>query len=181
MCATIGHDGNDYGNMGRYQMTPLDIKTEQEWQEILSRFSADVGMTACLTDDAGGQLFCSGDRYPLCASVREDKEALTFICAQTNTAMLAVVKKRLKPEVDLCEAGLLRLVVPLVRDETLIGQITACGLAPDDDEPDSFLVSKQLGISEEEVAKLAESTPEGSEKDLEHIGARLFDELHPSQ
>ncbi len=161
-------------------MTPLDIKTEEEWKEIVSRFADDVGMTACLTDESGGQLFCCGDRFPLCATVREDKEALTFICAQTNTAMLAVVKKRLQPEVDLCEAGLLRVVVPLVRDDTLIGQITACGLAPDDDEPDSFLVSKQLGISEEKVEELAKSTPEGSEEKLEQMGARLFDELHPS-
>ncbi|MFC1834510.1 PocR ligand-binding domain-containing protein [Thermodesulfobacteriota bacterium] len=160
-------------------MTPLDIKSEEEWKEIVDRFAGDVKMTACLTDESGNQLFCCGDRFPLCASVRGDKEALTFICAQTNTAMLAVVGKRLQPEVDLCEAGLIRIVVPIVRNDTLIGQVTACGLASHDDEPDAFLVSKQLDISEEKVAGLAKSTPFGSEEELAQIGARLFDELNP--
>jgi ligand-binding sensor protein len=158
-------------------MTPLDLKSEDEWKEILDRFSTEVNMTACLTDDVGKQLFCSGDRFPLCASVRDDKDALTFICAQTNTAMLAVVKKRLQPEVDCCEAGLLRLVVPIVQNNELIGQVTACGLATEDDETDTFLVAKQLGIPEAEVAELAKSTPAGSEEKLKQSGARLFEEL----
>lgn len=160
-------------------MTPLDVKSKDEWTEILNRFSAQVNMTACLTDESGSQLFCSGERYPLCSSVREHKDALTFICAQTNTAMLAVVKKRLQPEVDLCEAGLVRLVVPIVRNNELIGQVTACGLAAEDDELDTLLVSKQLGMPEAEVADLAKSTPVGSEEELKQMGARLFDELHP--
>lgn len=160
-------------------MTPFDLKSKDEWKEILNRFSTEVNMTACLTDESGSQLFCSGDRYPLCSSVREDKDALTFICAQTNTAMLAVVKKRLQPEVDLCEAGLLRLVVPIISNNELIGQVTACGLAAEDDELDTFLVSKQLGITEAKVADMAKSTPVASEEELKQIAARLFDELHP--
>ncbi len=51
-------------------------------------------------------------------------------------------------------------------------------MAFEDEEMESFLVSKQLGISEEEAEKLAESTPFGSETDLEKIGGRLFEELN---
>ncbi len=159
-------------------MTPLDLKTKEEWEEILDRFAKDAKMTACLTDDTGKQLICASERFPLCKAIRENHDALTFICSQTNTAMLAVLKQTLRPEIDACEAGLIRVAIPIFRDGSLIGQVTACGLGSNDEELDSFLVSKQMGIPEEEVLKLAGSTPMGSEADLRHASSRLFDELN---
>lgn len=158
-------------------MTPLDLKTKEEWQEILDRFATETKMTAALTDNTGKQLISMEGRYPLCAAVRQNEKALTFICSQTNTAMLAVVAKTLRPEFDLCEAGLIRVVVPIVKDGSLVGQVTACGLASDEEEPNSFLVSKELGISEEKAIELAQSTPLGSEEELQEKCARLSDEL----
>jgi ligand-binding sensor protein len=160
-------------------MTPFDLKTEDQWDEILSRFARQIGMTACLTDETGSVPRCQGDRFPLCAAVRESQAATTFICSQTNTAMLAVVTKTLEPEIDLCEAGLIRLVVPLVRDGRLVGQVFACGLAPRDEELDPFLVARQLGISEERVLELAQSTPLASEEELRPAVDQLFRELNP--
>jgi ligand-binding sensor protein len=160
-------------------MTPYDLKTEEAWNEVLRRFAGQIEMTACLTDDAGKNLLCHGDRFPLCAAVRDKKEALTFICSQTNTAMLAVVKKTLAPEIDRCEAGLIRLVVPLVRDARLVGQVVACGLAARDEELDPFLIARQLGIPEERVSELARSTPFSSDEELQPLVDRLFHELNP--
>lgn len=158
-------------------MSPFDIKSEAEWGDILAKFSAEVKMTACLTDATGAQLFCVGDRYPLCGGIRDDKEALTFICAKTNSTMLAEIKTSLKPQVDLCEAGLVRVVAPVIKDNELVGQVTACGLASDSDEPDTFLVSKQLGISEEKALELAKSTPLGCEETAKELVTKLFHEL----
>jgi ligand-binding sensor protein len=162
-----------------YEVTPLELKTEQEWQEILDRFAREIGMTACLTDDKGGLLQCRGDRPPLCKAIRDKPQALTFICSQTNSAMLAEAKVTLRPQIDLCEAGLLRVVVPLIHDGVLVGQIAACGLAPLDQELDSFLIGKQLGLSEEQVLELARATPRASEEALRSPVDRLFWQLHP--
>jgi ligand-binding sensor protein len=159
-------------------MTPLDLKTKEEWEVILDGFAQETNMTACVTDDAGKQLLCRVDRYPFCAAVRDNREALTFICSQTNTAMLASVKQTLQPAVDACEVGLLRVVVPVVSDGTLVGQVTACGLAPDGEEIDAFLPAKQLNISEEEVEDLLRSTPAGSEVELSKHAGGLFAKLN---
>jgi ligand-binding sensor protein len=158
-------------------MTLMDLKKKEAWKSILDRFSLDVNMTACLIDEAGNSLLCSFDRYPLCRTIRDDQEAATYICSQTNIAMIAVVKRTLRPEVDVCEAGLLRVVVPIVQDGVVVGQIAACGLASEDEELGSFVVAKQLGVSEEQVEGLARSTPFGSEEELQRLGERLFDEL----
>jgi ligand-binding sensor protein len=159
-------------------MNPLEFKTKEKWEEILNRFARDANMTACLTDDTGKQLICAADRYPLCAAVRETPDALMSICSQTNTAMLAVIKKTLQPEVDVCEAGLIRVVVPVVRDGVLVGQVTACGLASNDEELSSFLVAKEVAITEDKVLELAKATPFGSEEELGKLCDRLFQELN---
>ncbi len=158
-------------------MNPLDLRSKDEWEKILKRFARDSKMTTCLTDDTGAQLFCAGDRYPLCAAVREKPGALMSICSQVNTAMLAFIKKSLEPELDFCDAGLMRVVVPIVKDGQLIGQITACGLASENEELDSFLVSKEVGITEDEALELAKAAPFGSDEELEKLCARLFEEL----
>jgi ligand-binding sensor protein len=160
------------------QMTLMDLKKNEEWESILNRFSQDAKMTACLIDDKGTPLICRSDRYPLCQSIRENQEAATFICSRINVAMLAVVKKTRRPEIDICDAGLMRAVVPIFRDDTFFGQIAACGLASTDEEIDSFLVAKQLGISEERVLELARSTPIGSEEEIRRLAERLHEELN---
>jgi ligand-binding sensor protein len=161
-------------------VTPLDLKTEKQWKEILEGFAKDTRMTACLTDKIGKQIICVADRFPLCATVRENPDALMSICSQTNTAMLAVVNKTKQPEVDICEAGLIRAVVPVVKNDALIGQITVCGVASHDEELDSFLVSKEAGISEDKVEELAKATPFGSEEELQAACSRLFENLSRS-
>ncbi len=159
-------------------MTPLDVKSKEEWEKILDGFAQETKMTACLMNKDGGPLFCRVDRYPLCAAVRENPQATTSICSQTNMAMLAVVGKTGKPEVDLCEAGLLRVVVPILHDGEMIGQITACGVAAEDEEVDTFRVSKELDISEEKAEELLKSTPMGNEEELQEMADRLFDRLN---
>jgi ligand-binding sensor protein len=160
-------------------MTPFDLKPKEEWEQILARFAGQIEMTACLTDETGTQPLCHGERYPLCTAVKDNPQATTFICSQTNTAMLAVVKKTLAPEIDLCEAGLIRVVVPVVREGRLVGQIFACGLAPTDEELDPFLVARQLGVPEDRVGELARSTPARSEEEIRPLVDSLFNELNP--
>lgn len=162
-------------------MTLMDLKRKEEWESILDRFSRDANMTACLIDDTGNPLLCRFDRYPLCKSIRDNQEAATFICSQINIAMLAVVKKTRRPEVDVCDAGLLRIVVPIFRDGELVGQIAACGLASKDEELGSFVVAKQLGVSEKQVTELAQSTPFASEEELQRLTASLFEELNEEE
>ena len=111
-------------------MTPMEIKSEKEWEQIVGRFADQVKMTVCLTDDGGADpRFCQPERYPLCAAIRANPEATTFICSKVNEAMLAITKKTLRPAIDMCDAGMFRVVVPIVRDGKMLGQVVACGVA----------------------------------------------------
>ncbi len=165
-------------------MTPMDIKTEGEWKQIVEEFAGKVAMTTCLTDaDGAHPSLCHPERYPVCAAIRADPDSATFICSKVNVAMLAVARKTLRPVIDMCDAGLFRLVVPLVRDGVLVGQVIACGVASDDEdeELDAFLLSKQLGIPEEEVLELARATPAAAEDDLMRHADQLFVQLNSGE
>ena len=94
--------------------------------------------------------------------------------------MLEEAKRTQKPLIDECEAGLVRMVVPICREGVLIGQVTACGLAAEEEEEiDPFLIAKQVGLSEGEVEDLATLTPAVSKAGVERIADRLHAELNP--
>ena len=136
-------------------------------------------MTTCLTDDTGSNPRCCFERYPLCAAIRKNQAAATFICSLSNTAMLAVVRKTGRPEIDFCEAGLIRLVVPIVQDGRLMGQVFACGLASEEEEElNSFVIARQLNMSEQAVLDLAKPTPFASMEQLKLPVDRLFRKLN---
>ncbi len=161
---------------------PLGLMSKKEWIELLDRIAIETKMSVILTDDKGYHiLHAHGERCPLCLKIREQKEALTYICSQCNTAMLAEARQALRPVIDYCDAGLSRMVVPVVRDSVLVGQVTACGGSPEEEEIDLFLIAKQVGISEQEVETLAASTPVVYEDKIEEIASRTFTELNPQR
>ena len=157
----------------------MEFANKSEWKQILDDFSREIQMTTCLTDETGASPECCFERYPLCAAIRKDQTAATFICSQTNTAMLAVVRKTCKPEIDFCEAGMIRIVIPLIRNGELKGQVFACGLAAEEEELNVFLIAKQLNKPEQEIIELAKSTPFGSVEQLRRPVDRLFKILNP--
>ena len=159
-------------------MTPLELKTEQEWTKILQNFSDQVGMPASLRDEVGNVLIWIGESYPLCKKIREDHDTLIFICSQTNAAMLNEVRKKLTPLIDFCDVGLIRIVVPIVREGELIGYVTSCGQGSEDEDIETFVVSMQLGITEEEAERLASFTPLSREKYFTKASEDLFEELN---
>lgn len=159
-------------------MELYDLKTEKEWQEMLDALFCKTKMTACLTDREGNIKQSRGERNPLCAHIRKNQEALTFICSQTNRNMLAEVSQTLRPVVDLGEAGLCRMVVPIVAEDEMIGMVTACGAALEGEEIEEFLIAKHIGISEGAVVQLASSAPTCKEEDIEEVANRLFKEIN---
>jgi ligand-binding sensor protein len=61
-----------------------------------------------------------------------------------------------QPAIEECDAGLIKLVVPIFLNEEFIGAVGACGFLLDDGEVDSFLVNKMTDIDEDKVQALSE-------------------------
>ena len=89
----------------------------------------------------------------LCPAVKATDKGQSFICAVAHMNIATQAMKTRKPVVEECDAGLVKIVVPIFMDDTYIGAVGACGLLLDDGEADTFLINKITEI-EEETAEL---------------------------
>lgn len=92
----------------------------------------------------------------LCPSIKATAKGQAFICAVAHMNLTNQARDQKKAVIEACDAGLMKIVVPIFVDGSFIGAVGACGLLPADGEVDSFLVNKMTDIDEAEIAALAE-------------------------
>jgi ligand-binding sensor protein len=69
--------------------------------------------------------------------------------------MSAMAKQVKQPIISECDAGLIKIVVPIFVNDEFIGSVGACGLLPDDSEVDAFIVNRTLEIGEDKIKSLS--------------------------
>ena len=160
-------------------MDPFEIRDRESWISLLTTVAEASGLAMSLTDPGGKIILSAGDRNPLCTKIRDNSQALTYICSQTNTAMTQQVKETMKPVLETCEGGMLRLAMPIIRNGEVIGQVTGCGVAEDLEEIDPFYLSQQIGLTEEEVGELVGKVPVKTPESLQDIAKDVLPKLNP--
>jgi ligand-binding sensor protein len=104
-----------------------------------------------------------------CPKVKADDRGQSFICAVAHMNIAEISKNTKEPVIEECDAGMLKMVVPILVDDEFIGSFGSCGLIRDDGEVDSFMVNKTIEMDEEEIETLA--------KDIKHISTENVEEL----
>jgi ligand-binding sensor protein len=112
-------------------MELTDILTKKGWaqfeKELFDRFK--INSTVYDTSGTGitGKLnWCNR----LCPGIKANKESLAAICATGNQNFMAQAKQTRGPVIDECDAGLIKIAVPIFVDGTFIGTAGGCGLLP---------------------------------------------------
>ena len=153
-------------------MLMTDILPVEAWaaleQEILERFHVN----AHVYNDKGAPFTGHapyGNRF--CPALREHRQAAVTICAGVNQALGLEVRESGQPSVTDCDAGLMVVCVPVVVDGELVGMVGGCGAIVDDAEPETFLIEKTSGLTEEQVAELCSDMPRLSAAQAEEISA----------
>ena len=155
-------------------MSVYDIRSKKEWQKILDDVSEKAGMPVALVDKKNTVMQESGERNPLCSRIRGNKESLSFICGQTQQFMTRQAKSTGEPVIDVCEAGLLKFVVPVFSGADFTGAITVCGSCVPGEEIQTFIIAKSMQIDENEISVLAESISEVDQEEVGDLVQRLF-------
>ncbi|MCD6561565.1 MAG: PocR ligand-binding domain-containing protein [Deltaproteobacteria bacterium] len=158
-------------------MDVYDIKSKEEWQDILDDVSHELGIPASLADNKNAILQSSGKRNELCLKIRANSQALTFICGQTQQFMAEQAKSTKRPFIDACEAGMSKFVLPLFLKGEWVGSFTACGACIPGNEIEDFIIQKNSGLSEEEINLLKVHVPQIEESKFVETANRLFNEL----
>jgi ligand-binding sensor protein len=106
----------------------------------------------------------------LCPEIKATDKGQSFICAPAHMNIAAAAMRSKKPVIEECDAGLVKMVVPIfVRDE-FVGAVGACGFLLDDGEVDSFLVYKMTDIDEAKVENLSKGIPAITSARAESLG-----------
>ena len=157
-------------------MSLLDIASREEWAALEREFFERFGLNARVYDEKGagvtGQaLWCNA----LCPAVKSSPSGLSAICSVANSALAAEAEHGQATVIDACDAGLVKICVPVFQDGRFAGVLGGCGRVPEGGEVDGFLVAKGAGLPEEQVEALARDVP-GISREQAEAASRFLEE-----
>jgi len=151
-------------------MELTDILSKEEWaafeKELFDRFQ--INCTVYNTDGigvTGKPNWCNR----ICPEIKANKESLAAICAPGNQNFMAQAEKTRKPIIAECDAGLVKIAVPIFNQDEFLGTAGGCGLLPAGGEVESFLIEKTAGLTETEITGLCEGLGTMTEDQAEEM------------
>lgn len=106
----------------------------------------------------------------LCPVVKANDKGQSFICAVAHMNIAEQARQARQVVIEECDAGLVKMVVPIFVGEEFLGAVGACGFILDDGEVDSFMVNKTIDIEEEEIESLSNDIGQVTTEELEALG-----------
>lgn len=152
-------------------MKLTDLAPIERWMELENDINARSGMDANVFDTKGYRI--SPQKHwanPLCPAVKDTDKGQSFICAPAHMNLAAQAMRSGATVIEECDAGMIKLVVPIFVRGEFLGAVGACGMRFEDSEVDTFLVNKMTDIAEEKVASLAADVPSISRAQAEELG-----------
>ena len=121
----------------------------------------------------------------LCPQIKANDKGQSFICAVAHQNLAIIAKQTHKPVVEECDAGLVKIVVPIFVDDTFLGAACGCGKLLEEGEVDPFLINKITGIDEATIERLSVDIPsftmENAESMVRFVESELSDIINNFQ
>ncbi len=137
-------------------MKLTDIQSLDKWVLLEKEITEKSGLDANIFDTKGIRISDYKEwANRLCPAIKATDKGQSFICAVAHMNIAVIAENTNKPAIEECDAGLMKLVVPIFYKGEFIGAAGACGMALDDGEADSFLINKITDISEEKIENLS--------------------------
>ena len=151
-------------------MELADLLSLEQWVELEKDVYERSGLDASVFNTKGIRITDYKQWVNrLCPKVKADDRGQSFICAVAHMNIAEMSKNGKEPVIEECDAGLLKLVVPIFVDDVFIGTFGACGIILDDGEVDAFMVNKTIGMDEAEIESLSH--------DIKHISSESANDL----
>jgi ligand-binding sensor protein len=137
-------------------MQLTDILPIEKWVElekmIVERYGVDSNVFNVDGVRVSGFKAWAND---LCPAIKATDKGQSFICAVAHMNLAAQAMQTRQAVVEECDAGLVKIVVPILLDGLFLGAVGACGVLFEDGEVDTFLIDKITEIAAETVAQLS--------------------------
>lgn len=152
-------------------MKLTEIAPLERWMELENDINARSGMDANVFDTRGYRI--SPQKHwanALCPAIKDTDKGQSFICAPAHMNIAAEAARAGETVIEECDAGMIKLVVPIFVRGEFVGAVGACGMCFEDSEIDAFLVNKMTDIDEDRVESLAAGVPTITREAAEELG-----------
>ena len=152
-------------------MDLTDIAPMEKWIELEKDIHRQTGLDVNVFDIKGYRISdIKNWANNLCPEIKATDKGQSFICAPAHMNIAAMAMKTRRAVVEECDAGLVKMVVPIFFADEFVGAVGACGFLLDDGEVDSFLVNKMTEIDEDKIELLTDGIPSISTTKAESLG-----------
>lgn len=114
----------------------------------------------------------------LCPAIKAIDKGQSYICAVAHMNIAAQAMQTRMPAIEECDAGLIKMVVPIFIGDEFSGAVGACGLLSEDGEVDAFLINKTTDMNEDVIQDLSEGIGTISRQKTEALAEYIQQELH---
>ena len=137
-------------------MTLLDILPVEKWIELEIEINRRSNLNASVFD-ANGIRITDFKKWAnrLCPVVKANEKGQSYICAVAHQNAANQAQKTRDAAIIECDAGLVKVVVPIFVEDEFLGVAGGCGLLLQDSEVDTFLVNKTTDIDLEKIGNLS--------------------------
>jgi ligand-binding sensor protein len=137
-------------------MELLDICSLETWEALEKEIRDRSGLNTAVFNVQGIRIIpVSQWTNRLCPEIKANSKGQSFICATAHMNIANQARESREPVIEECDAGMLKLVVPVYVGEEFIGAVSGCGRLLDDGAVDTFLVNKITDIPEDRLEELA--------------------------
>jgi ligand-binding sensor protein len=159
--------------MNLTELAPLARWRELE-QAVHQRFGLDVNVF-----DVKGYRISDFKAWAnrLCPEIKATKAGQSFICAPAHMNIAGMAMRTKKTVTEECDAGLLKMVVPIFANDEFIGAVGACGVILDQGEVDAFLVNKVTEIDDNQIEALSQGLPSVTTQKVQAAGHYIEEQI----
>ncbi|MBW2437931.1 MAG: PocR ligand-binding domain-containing protein [Deltaproteobacteria bacterium] len=141
-------------------MKLTDIASLEKWLELEQKINERSGLNASVFDVAGVRITeFKHWANKLCPIIKADEKGQNYICAVAHQNIAAQAERTQQPVISECDAGLMKLAVPIFVNGQFLGVAGGCGHILENGEVDSFMVNKTVGIDKEKLIDLSAEIP----------------------
>jgi ligand-binding sensor protein len=138
-------------------MELTDIAPLEKWMELETEVVKRSGLDANAFDKNGVRISeFKNWANKLCPVIKATDKGQAFICAVAHMNIAALAAQEKDIVIEECDAGLLKMVVPIFVNDEFVGSFACCGYLLDDGEVDAFMINKTTEIDEQEIDRLTE-------------------------
>lgn len=136
-------------------MEITDLASRKQWAAFAEQLHERFNMN-CTVYDATGISVTGEPRWcnRFCPRAKGNADFLATICAPGNRHFMTQAARTKSPVIGECDAGLLKVAVPVFSNGEFLGTAGGCGRLPRGGNIETFVIERTLGLGADEIADL---------------------------